>query len=154
MRVFALPGTNMIGCPEMDADHLPMLEMLDDLHQAMIRGHGAAVVGQTLEALSDHENEHFSREEALLASCGYPELAAHRALHRNMLMELAALARRVRLGHMPVALDTMQTMRRWIAEHINGSDRLAAEHVMRCRERRLGRPGRSRIERFNGSGAA
>lgn len=130
MGVFAWPGMNMVGCPEMDADHLPMLQMLDGLHEAMIQGRGSAVIGQTLEGLADHENEHFSREEGLMARCGYPDLAAHRRAHRSMLAELAILRHRVKAGHLPVAYDTMRTMRRWIGQHINGDDRSAAVYVM------------------------
>ena len=130
MAVFAWPGNNLVGCPEMDNDHLPMLQLLARLHEAMIRGRGGAVIGETLEALADHEAAHFSREEGLLQSCGYPDLAGHREKHQRMLEELAALRRRARAGHLPIAFDTMQTMRLWIRQHMNGDDRSAALYVM------------------------
>lgn len=133
MGVFAWPGNNMIGCPEIDNDHLPMLRLLDDLHEAMVPGRGSAVIGPTLEALADHETEHFSRAERLLESCGYPDLAAHREMHHRMLEELATLCRRAHEDHLPIAWDTMQTMRRWIRQHINGDDRAAAVYVMERR---------------------
>jgi hemerythrin len=130
MGLFAWPGRHTVGCPEMDGDHLTMLQMLDRLHEAMIQGRGSAVVGRTLEALADHEAAHFEREEHLLEVCGYPGLEEHRGRHRTMLDELDVLRRRARAGHLPIACDTMQTMRRWIRHHIDGDDRAAALYVM------------------------
>ena len=130
MGIFAWPGTNRVGCPEIDADHQPMLELLDKLHDAMVTGRGDVAVMETLNALIAQETRHFACEEKLMQKHGCPGLTEHRLHHRHLLKELQALRRRVRAGHMPVAYDTMQTMRQWVRDHINGEDRAAADHIM------------------------
>jgi hemerythrin-like metal-binding protein len=130
MGLFAWPGRNLVGCPEMDDDHLPMLQLLDSLHAAMIRGRGSAVIGRVLSELAEHEAVHFAREETLMRSCRYPGLSAHARNHQRMLAELEELQWRAAAGHLPIAYDTMQAMRGWVREHMNGDDRSAAQFIM------------------------
>lgn len=47
---------------------------------------------ELLAALNRYCREHFAGEEALMRECGYPESSAHRAEHRRLCGELAALA--------------------------------------------------------------
>ena len=130
MGLFTWPGANLVGCPEMDDDHRPMLQLLDGLHEAMTRGRGGAVIRAVLEELAEHETAHFAREEALMRCCEYPRLAEHYKLHQHMLGELEELRWRAIHGHLAIAYDTMQAMRRWIRCHINEDDGQAAEHIM------------------------
>ena len=133
MGVFTWPGVNLVGCPEIDDDHRPMLRLLDGLHAAMVRGRGGAVIRAVLEELAEHETVHFAREEALMRRCEYPGLAEQYKRYQQMLGELEELQWRAAAGHLPIAYDTMQTMRRWIRHHINEEDRQAARHIMGCR---------------------
>ena len=130
MGLFTWPGVNLVGCPEMDDDHRPMLRLLDRLHEAMIRGRGGAVIRAVLEELAEHETVHFAREEALMSGCGYPGFAEHYKLHQHMLGELEELRWRAAAGHLAIAYDTMQTTRRWVRRHINEDDHRAARHIM------------------------
>lgn len=117
----------------MDKNHEPALKMLDKLHEAMIQGRGEKVVAAILEELDEFYPVYFAREEALLAATGYPDREEHCRKHEILLRELANLRRRVGIGHLAITYDTMQTMRRWIDEHVNVDDRHAAMHVMEHR---------------------
>jgi len=110
-----------------------MLRLLDGLHAAMVRGRGGAVIRAVLEELAEHETVHFAREEALMRRCEYPGLAEQYKRHQQMLGELEELQWRAAAGHLPIAYDTMQTMRRWIRRHMNEEDRRAAQYIMGCR---------------------
>jgi len=133
MGLFTWPGRNLVGCPEMDNDHRPMLQLLDSLHEAMIRGRGSDVIGGVLSLLAEHEAAHFAREETLMKTCRYPGLSAHARSHQQMLGELEELQWRAAAGHLPIAYDTMQAMRCWVREHMNGDDRSAALFIMGSR---------------------
>jgi hemerythrin-like metal-binding protein len=117
----------------MDNDHEPALKMLDRLHEAMIQGRGERVVLAILDELNEFYPGYFAREEALLASTGYPDVEGHRRNHQSLLKELAELRRRAGIGHLAITYDTMQTMRGWIEDHVNVEDRRAAMHVMEHR---------------------
>ncbi|MGA2183415.1 MAG: bacteriohemerythrin [Bryobacteraceae bacterium] len=133
MGVFSWPGRNVVGCPEMDNNHEPALKMLDRLHEAMIQGRGEKVVLAILDELNEFYPVYFAREEALLASTAYPDLEEHRRKHGSLLRALADLRRKAGIGHLAITYDTMQTMRRWVEEHVNVDDRHAAMHVMEHR---------------------
>jgi len=139
MGLFAWPGRNLVGCPEMDEDHLPMLRLLDSLHEAMVRGRSGGVTGKVLRELAEHEAAHFAREEALMGCCRYPGLEEHYRRHQQLLGELEELQWRAAAGHLPIAYDTMQTMRRWVREHMNGDDRAAAQFIVAARRALLAR---------------
>ena len=117
----------------MDKCHQPALLLLERLHEAMVRGRGDKVIVAILVELDEFYPAYFVREEALLAETGYPDLEAHRRRHRALLAQLAELRRRAGIGHLAITYDTMQTMRRWIEEHVNEEDRRAAMHVMEHR---------------------
>jgi hemerythrin len=117
----------------MDNNHEPALKMLDRLHEAMIQGRGEKVVLAILDELNEFYPVYFAREEALLASTAYPDLEEHRRKHGSLLRALADLRRKAGIGHLAITYDTMQTMRRWVEEHVNVDDRHAAMHVMEHR---------------------
>jgi len=107
--------------------------MLDQLHEAMIRGQGPRVIADVLEELSEFYPRYFAEEEAMMAEAGVPEAEAHRQAHTRLLEELTELRRRAEAGHLAITYDTMQTMRGWIEEHVNVEDRAAATWIMEHR---------------------
>ena len=73
-----------VSVQSLDTDHKIIITLINQLNDAIQAGEPKDTVSQVLDALLDYTDYHFSREEALMAACGYPDLDAHKRTHATM----------------------------------------------------------------------
>jgi hemerythrin-like metal-binding protein len=112
-----------VGIEAMDAQHKGLVQALNDLHGAMLKGQVSGAANQLLDKLIRYTREHFRAEEALLASKAYPQLAGHRALHAKLNQEVADYAKRAKAGDSSVTVHLLHFLRDWLMVHIQREDR-------------------------------
>jgi hemerythrin len=78
---YAREGLSQVGDPELDAQHLRILQALERLDESLRGPFPLATLGARLKQLEDYVLEHFRDEEARLELAGYPLLLPHRAEH-------------------------------------------------------------------------
>ncbi|HTY03694.1 MAG TPA: bacteriohemerythrin [Rhodocyclaceae bacterium] len=115
----------LVGIEQVDREHLRIFEIAGRVHDSLLDGGAAALdAARTAVAeLLDYTETHFASEEKLMEAAGYPELSAHRGLHRSLLAQARDMEMRVELGerHVPVELNRFIT--RWLIEHIEANDK-------------------------------
>jgi len=72
------------GNHDIDHDHQGIFTLINDLHDKVSEGTGGDSIAVTITASMDYVAIHFEREETLMKACGYPELAAHKAVHLQL----------------------------------------------------------------------
>ncbi len=77
-----------VGVEAVDKDHKHLVDLLNKLHFLRLAGADQASVGEVLGELLRYTEYHFEREEKLMESCSYPDLAAHRELHQELARQL------------------------------------------------------------------
>ncbi len=101
--------------------------MINQFREAA-NGHLSDAVGleaarQTLDDLLKYTEVHFASEERLLASCQFPELAAHKQKHQELtaaVQKLCAELAAHSAGSTPLKLNLFVTV--WLLEHIMSED--------------------------------
>ena len=73
-----------VGVQSIDAQHTVLIETLNELHAAMLKGQAREAVGQILHNLLDYTRDHFAAEEAMMEQAKYAALPAHCLLHRDL----------------------------------------------------------------------
>ena len=73
MSIFHWKEEYSVGHPEIDAQHLRLFQLADELHSAMTTGKGNAALNQTLASMIDYTKHHFSCEEQLMKKHFYPD---------------------------------------------------------------------------------
>jgi hemerythrin-like metal-binding protein len=73
-----------VGVKSIDTQHTVLFNSINELHAAMLKGQARTVVGGLLCDLLVYTRSHFSAEEALMASTGYPGLPVHHAKHIHL----------------------------------------------------------------------
>jgi hemerythrin-like metal-binding protein len=106
----------------MDAQHQRLFELINKLHDAMKQGKGREALPELFENIMQYTKTHFSAEEALLAKNNYPELAAHKLLHTELIAKLTKLQDQFKAGDFSVSMQTRDFLRDWLIEHIKGND--------------------------------
>jgi hemerythrin len=76
--------------------------------------------------LVQYTQTHFNHEEKIMQEAGYPDLAAHKALHDDMRKQTIGL--RTHLTSV-TARDVLVFLKKWWLDHIRGEDKKYASYV-------------------------
>lgn len=112
-----------VGVEAMDLQHMRMVKMLNCLYDAMMKNQALEVTGPLLDDLLDYTRTHFSAEEAVMASGGFPGLEEHRARHRQLFGQVEEYVSRFGRGDLFLPIQLLHFLRDWIANHIEQEDR-------------------------------
>ena len=112
-----------VGVRAMDDQHGILMDTMNELRLAMVRGSGREQVSELLDRLIEFTRMHFWSEEQLMEQTGYPGLAEHRAEHHTMLAQILQSAHRVQYGEGVGMRPLLRFLRDWFVEHIEGMDR-------------------------------
>src|ERR1035437_5579197 len=74
-----------VGVRALDDQHGILMDTMNELRLALVRGAGREQVSEVLDRLIEFTRMHFSSEEQLLEQHGFPALQAHRAEHQRLL---------------------------------------------------------------------
>jgi hemerythrin len=110
-----------VGNETLDAQHQRFLEQCNALADCLSEAGDAGILkfDQLFAALMASAREHFSTEEALLASCGYPELDDHRSEQEEFEFLAAEIITTDNFDR-----DELQTfLALWWAGHVMGAAR-------------------------------
>ncbi len=123
MAYFNWADDMVIDHGPIDADHLQLVELVNQLHTATSEGRGQDVVGKILDELVGYTAGHLQREERLMESLHFPNLVAHRAGHEKFMHKVLALKAQYEGGSITVASQLSHVLRDWLSLHIRRSDK-------------------------------
>jgi len=117
-----------MGIASIDDDHRRILALIGTLRDAIDSPDPHPVIIATLATLRDYADRHFRREEAMLATSGYPNLTSHRQVHDSF---------RDYTRHpseddaLPNAVLMLSYLVNWWTGHIVTDDKQYRDHVLR-----------------------
>jgi len=129
-----------VGAPAMEAQHRLLVESLNELHNAVMRGEPRAVTGMFLRTFMAYTRNHHAAEETLMARVDYPEVQQHRALHRELMQNLVTELARVDRGEITVTVEFLHFLRDWLVNHIQKVDRAYLPWIVRRAASKMQRP--------------
>lgn len=119
-----------VGVDKIDEDHKVLVNLINDLYEAMQDGCGGAALMPIFYALKHYTENHFEKEEACMVACGAPEQQNHLHEHQMMREKLADLESRHRQGEAAISLQTLTFLRDWLKTHIRIVDRAMAPYLI------------------------
>jgi hemerythrin len=108
---------------EIDAQHQRLVEMINDLNEAMKEGRGREIIGRIVDGLISYTATHFATEEEYFSRFGYPGSAAHALEHRAFVNRVAEFRQGFEEGRLGLSVSVMNFLGTWLREHILGSDK-------------------------------
>lgn len=112
-----------VGSKMLDGEHQRIIALINQLYDAIQSHHPEKVIGAVLDGLLDYTRTHFSDEEAMMTEAVYPDIEAHRGLHRQMVQHTTHLVGQHRLKHGDISSDVLSFLKRWWVGHICREDR-------------------------------
>ena len=118
------------GDPIVDDQHRGLFRLFNELLLAEQGGDDSSVL-QVLERLTEYVIVHFSAEESLMLLHRYPEQASatHVAEHRRLTETTRELVLDYRTGTKTSIEPLVSFLRRWLADHIEQSDRAFVDYM-------------------------
>jgi hemerythrin len=127
MALMTWSGKYSVGVEALDHQHESMMDILNKLHAASMKGNAGEVADSLLRKLAPLAEEHFAAEERLMESIDFPRLAEHRALHREMAGRIAELASRHEEGDITAYVPLLYFVRDYQTKHMRDEDLQYAE---------------------------
>ena len=123
------------GIDEIDHDHKELVNLINDLYEAMQDGCGGALLLPIFSALKRYTEDHFAKEEDYMIKCDAPDRDKHLQEHRRMEEKLADLENRHRHGEAAISLQTLTFLRDWLKNHICVVDQAMATRIKKQAEK-------------------
>ena len=111
-----------VGIKTIDDQHLVLVNTLNRLSAAVSKHEGEKVITGIFDALMSYTRIHFALEERLLLQAKYKDIDAHMEEHRKLLRQLKQLYENHLREEKPVYNETMDFLKVWLIEHIQGVD--------------------------------
>ena len=123
MALFAWSEKYSVNIREIDDQHKKLIGMVGQLHEAMRQGKGKQALDILLRDLIQYTRSHFSTEERLMKTNGYPDYEIHKAKHDAMTNKVAGIYRDYQDGKATITFEVMQFLEQWVDKHIMGTDK-------------------------------
>jgi hemerythrin len=117
-----------IGIPEIDQQHQGLLDVVNELWDAIVANAEVQRVAHILSELEQYTRAHFTAEEALMRVEDYPRFREHRIEHRNFIDQVAEAKAKLAGGEF-LGLDLLHYLTDWLVKHIQGGDRDYARYI-------------------------
>lgn len=119
-----------VGVLEIDAQHRRLLEVINQLHEAMKAGGNPRALTVVVNELVGYTRYHFAFEEKMLEDAGYPDLDEHRRKHRAMVAQVEAFREAAMAGGATVSMKLMNFLKDWLTKHILETDMRYSDHLV------------------------
>jgi hemerythrin len=118
MALMTWSSKHSVGVETLDNQHKALMNVLNELHAASMRGKAQEVAGRLIGQMVSLASEHFSAEERLMESIRFPGLVEHRAQHKEMTGKVAEFVARHKKGDTTVYTQLLYFMRDWLSNHM------------------------------------
>ena len=106
-----------------DDQHKKLVDLVNQLHDAMKAGQGNAMLGVVLQSLITYTATHFKDEEQVMQANGYPDLVRHKGEHEKLVKQVLDLQKKFQAGGSVLTMTVMSFLKDWLITHIQGEDK-------------------------------
>ena len=122
MPLITWDDTYRVYIAELDQQHKKLINMINDMHAAMLQGTARESIGKIITDLLEYAKKHFASEEKILDAHGFPEAAAHKEKHAEFLVQVTEFKEKIETRQFSLSISVMQYLNNWVKNHIKGTD--------------------------------
>jgi hemerythrin len=122
MSYFPWKPEYSVHVTEIDLQHKKLVELMNDLYNAMREGKGSAFLGEAVDKLARYTLTHFATEERLMQTAVYPGFAAHKLEHDAFVAKVKDFQTQLQNGQMALTVTVSNFLKEWLVKHILDSD--------------------------------
>jgi hemerythrin-like metal-binding protein len=122
MALFEWSNKYSVGVAEIDKQHKVLVDLINQLHDAMMQRKTKEDMGKILQGLLDYTIKHFGHEEKFFDKYSYPERVAHKKIHTEFIAKISEFNDDFKSGKSTVSLKLLSFLKDWLVNHIQGTD--------------------------------
>jgi hemerythrin len=119
-----------VGIDEIDSQHMVLVDLINEMHDAIHSRHGSEAVKDVLGKLAEYTKIHFAVEESLMRILGYPGYDDHKVQHEELIHSMLDLQHKVDTGKTAIGFELMHFLKIWLTRHIMESDQAYTQHFI------------------------
>ncbi len=123
MPLIAWSDALSVNVQEIDSQHKRLVELVNQVHDAMSQGRGREVIGKVLDGLIEYTRTHFAAEERLMITHVYPSYVSHKVEHDALTKKVLDLQSQYLTGQGVLTMEVMNFLRDWLSHHIMTLDK-------------------------------
>jgi hemerythrin len=112
-----------VNVSEIDKQHQRLVQMINELHDAMLQKKGVSVLGPLVDGLIKYADTHFKEEEKYFVRFAYSETAAHKKLHADFVTKVLDFKKKFEANTVGLSMEVMTFLSNWLQGHIKGEDK-------------------------------
>jgi hemerythrin len=112
-----------VNVVEIDMQHKRLVEMINELYEAMKIGKGKDVTGKILNGLISYTATHFTTEEKYFTKFGYPDTVNHKKEHAAFVKKVNDFKEGFETGKLSLTIEVMNFLSEWLFKHIKVTDK-------------------------------
>ena len=112
-----------VNIRQFDDQHKRLVEMVNQLNDAINTGKGHAVLKSIFDTLIQYTATHFAEEERLMAQHNYPDLGKHKKVHEELKKTALDLQKKFHNNSSALSTDVLKFLKDWLINHIQGLDK-------------------------------
>jgi hemerythrin len=129
MALFTWHPRFAVGLPQVDAEHMRLFALADELHAAVAQGASKKSIQAVLATLIDQARAHFAHEERLMLQSGCPDFQEHKAEHERLTEKALGLQREFLLEQDRWNAEALRSLYQWLTSHVVSRDRTMAVYL-------------------------
>lgn len=111
-----------VGIDTIDEHHQHLIDLINDLYNAVNNKQGARSIARIFSALSQYTRVHFRAEEQLMDHYGFSNMNAHKHQHGSFERKLVELYKEFQQTPLTAQHDALTYLRDWLIRHIAVED--------------------------------
>jgi hemerythrin len=112
-----------VGVKEMDDQHKKLIDLINQLHDAMKTGQASKEAGTILKGLVDYTHYHFTAEEKYLEKESYPALLTQQKMHKVFIAQIEQYQVDIVNKSLTIGVKMNQFLKDWLMTHIVNEDK-------------------------------
>jgi hemerythrin len=119
-----------VGIEEIDVQHKVLVDLLNQVHEAIQQRHTAEVTGDIVRRLEEYTRVHFAVEESLMRILHYPDYERHKEEHDKLIGQLNELHDKLDSGKGSISFELAHFLKLWLTKHIMEADKRYTKHFL------------------------
>ena len=111
-----------VGVEEIDHQHKDLINMINELFDAMSVGQANDVLGEIINNLIRYAVIHFDTEEGYFDQFDYEFSEDHKEEHRKFKEDVGKFKEGFETGNIVLSMEVFKFLKNWLINHIIGED--------------------------------
>lgn len=123
MALITWDDTLSVNVAEIDRQHRKLIEIINELNEAMKAGKGKEVLTRIIGGLASYTVTHFKTEEVYFDRFGYSETDVHKKEHTAFVEKVTDFKKKFETRNLFLTIEVMNFLSDWLKNHIMGTDK-------------------------------